>query len=605
MIPYSIGNPFPVDRFIGRREEIAALVSLVSAHGQSRTIIGEPRIGKTALLDHLAATALAADPAPGARRLHISPLNAHAFDATFDQATFWTEALDPLVASGLLAAPDTPLGAAYRQCREGAFSTRTLQRLLKALGAAGHRLVLLIDEFDYLVHRHLAAHSEFFAGLRALAIDPSRALALVMASRKPLKLLNKLASEHGCGGSPYFNAAPEILLGPFSDAEVEEFLRGAGDRVSADDRRFVEALSGGYPHLVQTAAAALLTIPASDPAQRRLAAGLALRREAFTTLDDIWTHWPSTNRHVFAAIAVEHLDALGAHVAWTPMTSNVADPATYTEEIDALEKHGFIAQTPHTPSGYLIRPLVFLAWCAVKLRGHAQSAREWSQWMDAEGWTNPRQRHLWDTVIRPRAAVVRTDLETLLAAHTALTAAAPAPPVAAFVPTAPRRVRLFYSHAAADQDYVDRLESHLSMLKRDNLLETWTSRTIGAGEDWRHESRAALESADIILVLVSADFLASDYRFGTELARARERIDTGDTRVLPIRLRPADWGKLWLGELDVLPAGDRAVTEWPNPDAAWAHVAAGIRKAVEEMAEVVGAPGYLSASKAGPRDPQS
>jgi TIR domain len=121
------------------------------------------------------------------------------------------------------------------------------------------------------------------------------------------------------------------------------------------------------------------------------------------------------------------------------------------------------------------------------------------------------------------------------------------------------------------------------------LLETWSSCDVGAGDEWRRRASDALESADLIVLLISADFLASDYLCGTELARAKERLDKEGVRLLSIRLRPADRGSIWPGALDVLPADGRAVTAWPDADTAWADFAVGIRKIVEEIADVLGA----------------
>ena len=86
-------------------------------------------------------------------------------------------------------------------------------------------------------------------------------------------------------------------------------------------------------------------------------------------------------------------------------------------------------------------------------------------------------------------------------------------------------VILFYSYAHEDARYLERLIRHLTPLKREGLIEDWYDRNIGAGDDWRTAIDENLEKADIILFLVSADFVASDYAWDFEMTRALERHD--------------------------------------------------------------------------------
>ena len=170
------------------------------------------------------------------------------------------------------------------------------------------RLVLFIDEFDYFVHTQEIRGGGLFASLRSLASGSHRALAVVVASRVPLRQLDRMTRDVG---SLYFNHFTEILLGPLSGAEIDNILDAAGDRFSPEDRLFLQTLSGGYPYLVQAAATALFSAEGPEPAQRRRVAGLALLREASPTFNDIWRTWPTTTRYVFAAVAVEHLGGHG------------------------------------------------------------------------------------------------------------------------------------------------------------------------------------------------------------------------------------------------------------------------------------------------------
>src|SRR5262245_14882000 len=109
-------------------------------------------------------------------------------------------------------------------------------------------------------------------------------------------------------------------------------------------------------------------------------------------------------------------------------------------------------------------------------------------------------------------------------------------------PTPPARpVTLFYSYSHRDEKLRDALAKHLMLLKRQGLLKEWYDRQIDAGDEWKDEIEANLNSADIILLLVSVDFIASEFCWGKELTRALERHNAGEARVIPVILRPVDW----------------------------------------------------------------
>src|SRR5262245_22424879 len=93
-------------------------------------------------------------------------------------------------------------------------------------------------------------------------------------------------------------------------------------------------------------------------------------------------------------------------------------------------------------------------------------------------------------------------------------------------------VVLFYSYSHADEALRVRLEKHLSILKRSGVLRDWHDRRIGVGREWDGEIDAQLRSADIILLLVSPDFIASDYCWDVEARVALEREAAGEAVVI-------------------------------------------------------------------------
>ncbi len=144
-------------------------------------------------------------------------------------------------------------------------------------------------------------------------------------------------------------------------------------------------------------------------------------------------------------------------------------------------------------------------------------------------------------------------------------------------------ITAFISYSHRDEALLNQLRPHLATLKRQGLIQTWDDRQIAGGSEWAEAIAHNLETADIILLLISADFIASDYCWGIELQRAIARHDNGSARVIPIILRPVDWDDTPFRRLQALPKGGKPVTEWENLDTALVDIARGVRKVVEEL----------------------
>jgi hypothetical protein len=127
------------------------------------------------------------------------------------------------------------------------------------------------------------------------------------------------------------------------------------------------------------------------------------------------------------------------------------------------------------------------------------------------------------------------------------------------------------------------LERHLALLRRDGVISGWHDRKIIAGTEWKKEIGRYLTTADVILLLINADFLASDFCYLTELAEAMRRHERGEARVIPVILRACDWTSAPFGKLEALPTDAKPITSWPNQDEAFTDVAVGIRRAVEGL----------------------
>ena len=151
-------------------------------------------------------------------------------------------------------------------------------------------------------------------------------------------------------------------------------------------------------------------------------------------------------------------------------------------------------------------------------------------------------------------------------------------------------ISLFFSYSHADEALRDQLEKQLAMLKRQGVITAWHDRRIGAGQDIDQAIAASMESADIILLLVSPDFIASDYCYEREMTRAMERHEEKSAIVIPVILRPCDWHGAPFGKLLATPTDGRPVTQWPDRDQAFLEVAKSIRGAAERLQKAKPAP---------------
>ena len=141
-------------------------------------------------------------------------------------------------------------------------------------------------------------------------------------------------------------------------------------------------------------------------------------------------------------------------------------------------------------------------------------------------------------------------------------------------------VPVFISYTHKDERFREDLEAHLKLLQRQGLIEMWHDRRIGPGKDWPEEIDKNLERAGIILLLISADFINSNFCWDKERTKAMELRRRGRADVIPVVVRSVNWKSSDLAKLQALPKDAKPVDEWDKPDAAWSSVAAKI----EEMA---------------------
>jgi hypothetical protein len=147
------------------------------------------------------------------------------------------------------------------------------------------------------------------------------------------------------------------------------------------------------------------------------------------------------------------------------------------------------------------------------------------------------------------------------------------------------KIEVFFSYSHKDEKLRERLETHLSALRRENVIAGWHDRKIMPGSEWKNQIDEHLKTASIILLLISADFLNSDYCWDAEMKLALARHDSGDARVIPIILRPCDWAETDFGRLQAMPRNGKPESDFETRDHAFNEIARGIRAVVKELSK--------------------
>ena len=152
-------------------------------------------------------------------------------------------------------------------------------------------------------------------------------------------------------------------------------------------------------------------------------------------------------------------------------------------------------------------------------------------------------------------------------------------------------LKVFISYSHRDDNYRDALVRHLAPLEDDGLISVWHDRKIAGGENWIQVIDRHLAEAEIVLLLISSDFMASDYCRGIEVLQALAMHEAGTARVIPVVLRSCRWRRPPIGNLQPLPKDGVAITESAHPDKLYSETAA----AIEEIAESLRNPSKVDA----------
>ena len=388
------GNPVSSRNFVDRRQPLRRIIGRV-LRGESTAVVGEPHSGKTSLLLYLAAPEKRDELYEDAsEHLLLVYLDTHAFGGGFTQVKFWSEALAPVKEQLVDAAPDSSLAKQYRVCQDNSFDSFTLEVLFRRLAEQGRQLVLLLDEFDQLLHHPILNSAEFFGGLRSLVSRSGSALALIIASRLPLTRLNAETQAFNPTGSPYFNIFSEITLGGLPEQDVDELLRRAGDRFLPTDRLAIRQLAGNHPFLLQAAAQTMWDAydeGITDFIERRRAVGQQLLQEHRQHWTETWRNWTPQTRQAFTVVALANAGDLLPDRKFRTDTL-LKDLPNWTPELKDLENVGLLRVAPALSCGWFVTQLVMLWWLADELIRMLRDDTAFSNWLrsaELEGrWTH-------------------------------------------------------------------------------------------------------------------------------------------------------------------------------------------------------------------------
>jgi len=386
--PFFYGNPVSHDNFIGRRRELRRVTGRLLNKGQSTAIIGDPHIGKTSFLDYIAHqethNKLYGN---NADRWYFSQIDIQMLGGQFTPAQFWEHALAPLKKQIEKGSVDSSLSKQYTICYESNFGNFTLETLFSLLRKAEQRFILLLDEFDVLLHHSVLNKAEFYSGLRSLASRSKGAFALIIASRIPLSQLNAITQEFKATGSPFFNIFSEITLGPLTESGVKQLLSLAGNRFTTSDKQIIRTLAGHHPYLLQSASSALWEAYEEDEMihteKIREAVATRLYRELNHFFSDTWNVWTPEMRKAFTAVAIAHQATLLPETTFR-LSALLKEFHHWGPELGDLEERGLIVKDKSFKTGYRVSSGILLTWLADELVKVVRSDKPFDTWLQDE-----------------------------------------------------------------------------------------------------------------------------------------------------------------------------------------------------------------------------
>ena len=394
--PFVYGRPVPPELFVGRSDVVSQVLSRART-GQSTAIVGEPRFGKTSTLRFVGGTGVRSGDIPNSNcRCHLVSMDAHLLGHDSGEGDFWNYFC--CSCKGIL--PSDLLGEIETACQGTSGFER--ERFFRRLGEGKVRVVLLIDEFDSLLYHPGLANGNLFCTLRTLCTS-TQGLGLVTSGHMNLTAMDRRGEDLRQGGSPLFNYLVEQRLSPLSPDDVETLLgnalRGSAISFSADERSYVQRMSGGLPYLVQLVAAQLFEMHArGSPTSGSLSGNLLNVGNSYC--EEIWRHLPIAEQRVLALLVLgKKRGSLGKSRFDVKEYHNL-NP--FEKELRILAEIGVVAKLEvFDESQWCIGSELFSEWLALALRNRDQVS-EIQEWLSDRKkgfiFTGGQRKRLWNDV---------------------------------------------------------------------------------------------------------------------------------------------------------------------------------------------------------------
>lgn len=147
-----------------------------------------------------------------------------------------------------------------------------------------------------------------------------------------------------------------------------------------------------------------------------------------------------------------------------------------------------------------------------------------------------------------------------------------------------KKVNIFISYAHSDKKWLEKLQKHLKVIEKFfGNIETWDDTQLKGGDKWRKEIEAAIEKANVAILLVSTDFLASDFISTDELPPLLRKAAEIGTRILPLIVSPCDYEISELGEFQAINSPDRTLADMAGDDASISRVFLSLTKEIQAL----------------------
>lgn len=163
--------------------------------------------------------------------------------------------------------------------------------------------------------------------------------------------------------------------------------------------------------------------------------------------------------------------------------------------------------------------------------------------------------------------------------------------------TEKEKVKIFFSYAHKDREFLDEFKEYIKVFERNELVERWDDNELIVGEKWDSTIKEKIYSADIIIFLISSTSLASDYIYNHELKIAFDLKEMEESYVVPIIIKDCLWDMTEFSEFQVLPIEGKAVNSWDKKEEAWTSVSRGLKKAIDSIIRSKSRPLELKSEK--------